>query len=74
MRDRLRKILINGNYARLWYGQAVSTTGDFAFDTTLALWVATVLAKEPNGHYAGWAPAATSGVYAATIAAMVSPD
>jgi MFS family permease len=71
MRDRLRKVLINGNYARLWYGQAVSTTGDFVFDTTLALWVATVLAKEPNGHYAAWAPVATSGVYAATIAAMV---
>jgi hypothetical protein len=49
--------LINRDYARLWYGQAVSTTGDYVFDTTLALWVATELGR---GH--NWAPAEMSGV------------
>jgi MFS family permease len=53
----LRTVLINRNYARLWYGQAISTLGDYAFDTTLVLWVATVLAKGKP-----WAPVAVSGV------------
>lgn len=42
---KLRVNLINRNYARLWSGQAVSTIGDYVFDTTLVLWVGTVLAK-----------------------------
>ena len=50
-------ILINRDYARLWYGQAISMVGDFVFSTTLVLWVATVLAKDQP-----WAPAAVSGV------------
>jgi MFS family permease len=53
----LDSILINRNHARLWYGQAISMVGDFAFATTLTLWVATVLAKDQP-----WAPAAVSGV------------
>lgn len=53
----LHKILINRDYARLWYGQAISMVGDFVFSTTLVLWVATVLAKDQP-----WAPAAVSGV------------
>jgi Na+/melibiose symporter-like transporter len=69
---RLTKFLINRNYARLWYGQAVSTTGNYVFTTTLTLWVATVLAKEPDGHYAAWAPAATSGVFMCAVAAIVT--
>ncbi|HZU49323.1 MAG TPA: MFS transporter [Mycobacterium sp.] len=51
------RYLINRNYARLWYGQAVSTVGDYVFDTTLVLWIATVLARGRS-----WAPAAVSGV------------
>ncbi|MFC1431903.1 MFS transporter [Streptacidiphilus sp. N1-3] len=58
--------LINRNYARLWYGHAVSTVGDYVFDTTLVLWVATVLAKNRS-----WAPAAVSGVLLAVGAAVL---
>jgi MFS family permease len=51
------KFLVNRNFARLWYGQAISSIGDFVFDTTLTLWIATeLLAKSP------WAPAAVSGL------------
>jgi len=32
---RLSRLLINRNYARLWYGEAASALGDFVFDTTL---------------------------------------
>ncbi len=53
----IRRFLINRNYARLWYGEAASTIGDFVFDTTLVLWVATVLGKGQR-----WAPVAVSGV------------
>ncbi|HEX5497035.1 MAG TPA: hypothetical protein VFX70_20930, partial [Mycobacteriales bacterium] len=52
--------LINRNYARLWYGQAASLLGDFMFDTTLVLWVGTVLARGQS-----WAPVAVSGVLVA---------
>lgn len=62
----LRKILINRDYACLWYGQAVSTTGDYVFTTTLTLWVAVVLGKGQS-----WAPAATSGVFMSAVAAAV---
>jgi len=62
----LRTALINRNYAKLWYGQAVSTIGDYAFDTTLVLWVATILAR---GR--AWAPAAVSGVLLAVGAAVL---
>ena len=44
----LHAALINRDFARLWYGQAISTLGDTMFSTTLVLWVATVLAKA--GH------------------------
>lgn len=61
----LNSVLINRNYARLWYGQAISTVGDYAFDTTLVLWVATVLGRgEP------WAPVAVSGVMITAGAAV----
>lgn len=49
--------LINPEYARLWFGQAVSSLGDMVFTTTLLLWVGTVLVREQP-----WAPAAVSGV------------
>ena len=62
----LRSLLINRDYARLWYGQAVSTVGDYVFDTTLVLWVATVLAKGQS-----WAPAAVSGILLSVGAAVL---
>lgn len=49
--------LINRDFARLWYGQAVSMAGDFVFDTTVILWIATRLGKGQT-----WAPAAVAGV------------
>jgi MFS family permease len=57
VRNRLSSMLINRDFARLWYGQAVSSVGDFVFNTTLVLWMATVLGKGRP-----WAPAAVSGV------------
>ena len=45
-------LLINRNYARLWYGQAVSLVGDFVFDTTLVLWVGTVLLRASRRNWA----------------------
>jgi hypothetical protein len=33
MTGRLRTMLINRNYARLWYGQAASSVGDYVFNT-----------------------------------------
>ncbi|MFD4132711.1 MFS transporter [Streptomyces goshikiensis] len=61
-----RLTLINRDYTRLWFGQAVSSVGDAVFSTTLVLWVATVLAKgEP------WAPVAVSGVVVASSVAVL---
>src|SRR5437588_10704966 len=34
---------INPNFAWLWWGQAISSVGDYAWDTALVLWVATFL-------------------------------
>lgn len=66
---RLRRpALINRDYTRLWYGQAVSTLGDFAFSTTLVLWIATSLAAGKP-----WAPEAVSGVMLATGAGVLIP-
>ena len=63
----VQRYLINREFARLWYGQAVSTVGDMIFDTTLVLWVATVLAKGRS-----WAPVAVSGIMLSVgIAVMV---
>ncbi|WP_084701607.1 MFS transporter [Streptacidiphilus anmyonensis] len=66
LRGRADAVLINRDFARLWYGQAVSTLGDYVFDTTLVLWVATVLAP---GR--AWAPAAVSGVMLAVGASVL---
>jgi MFS family permease len=51
------KTLINRDFTRLWYGQAVSKIGDYVFTTTLFLWIATKL-----GDHKSWAPAAVSGL------------
>ncbi|MEU4078986.1 MFS transporter [Streptomyces venezuelae] len=61
-----RFTLINRDYTRLWFGQAVSSVGDAVFSTTLVLWVATVLAKDES-----WAPMAVSGVLMASSAAVL---
>lgn len=51
---------INRNFALLWTGQAVSTLGDFVFDTTLVLWIATSIARGQ-----AWVALAVSGVFIA---------
>lgn len=61
-----RLTLINREYTRLWFGQAISSVGDAVFSTTLVLWVAVVLAKGKP-----WAPAAVSGVLLATGGAVL---
>ena len=61
----LRRALVNRNYAKLWYGQAVSAVGDTVFGTTLVLWVSQVLARGSP-----WAPAAVSGILVAAGAAV----
>jgi MFS family permease len=66
LRRLVHGALINPDYARLWYGQAVSSLGDAVFSTTLVLWVGTVLARGKP-----WAPAAVSGVLVAVGAAML---
>jgi MFS family permease len=58
--------LINLSFTRLWIGQAISSTGDWIFATTLALWIAGVLYKgDPAGA------AAMSGVPIAMSLATV---
>lgn len=57
--------LINRNFALLWSGQIVSFAGDFIFDTTLILWIATLIARGQS-----WAPLAVSGVLAAASIAV----
>jgi len=60
-------LLINRNFTLLWFGQAVSQVGDFFFDTTLILWIATSLAKGQS-----WAALAISGAaLAATLPALI---
>src|SRR5579883_1476853 len=54
-------LFINRNFALLWSGQSISNVGDFVFDTTLVLWIATIIAKNQS-----WAPLAVSGVLVAT--------
>lgn len=53
-------LFANREWRRLWLGQSVSVVGDFVFDTTVILWVGTVIAKGQS-----WAPAAVSGVLVA---------
>jgi len=43
--------------ALLWAAQGLSYIGDQIFDTTLVVWIASVLAKDQT-----WAPLAVSGV------------
>lgn len=57
------KAFLNRNFALLWWGQAVSSVGDYAWDTALVLWIASTLARNQS-----WAPIAVSG---AIIAAAI---
>ncbi|HEX6556222.1 MAG TPA: MFS transporter [Ktedonobacteraceae bacterium] len=52
-----RAVFINRNFALLWWGQAISSVGDYAWDTALVLWVASFLVAGQS-----WAPLAVSGV------------
>jgi MFS family permease len=52
---------INRNFALLWGGQAASVIGDYVFQTTLILWITTVIAKGQP-----WAPLAVSGALLAS--------
>ncbi|GAA4203534.1 MFS transporter [Actinocatenispora rupis] len=63
-------LLVNRAYARLWAGQAVSTVGDHVFDTTLVLWIGTVLLRGRS-----YAPVAVSGLLAvvALVTMLVAP-
>ncbi|HLZ21851.1 MAG TPA: MFS transporter [Ktedonobacterales bacterium] len=57
---------INPNFAKLWWGQAISSVGDYAWDTALVLWVATFLAANQS-----WAPLAVSGVILAAAVPQI---
>lgn len=62
----LSRIIINRDFSLLWLGQAISNLGDFVFDVTLVLWIATDLAAGQS-----WAPLAVSGVLVAAAVPMV---
>jgi MFS family permease len=62
----LGRLLINRQFARVWVSGAVSRVGDFVFDTTVLLWISTILAKGQP-----WAPAAASGVLIAVLVPSV---
>ncbi|HEU0027048.1 MAG TPA: MFS transporter [Ktedonobacterales bacterium] len=55
-----RVAFINRDFALVWWGQAISSVGDYAWDTALVLWIATTLAYNQS-----WAPLAISGVIVA---------
>ena len=40
--------LINRDFAFLWAAQGISFLGDSIFDTTLVVWIATVIALVPT--------------------------
>lgn len=58
--------LINRNFGLLWGGQAISVLGDFAFNTTLILWIGSVI-----GRGQSWGPLAVSGVLMAELIPIV---
>jgi MFS family permease len=59
---RRHLLLGNRNFTLLFGGGAISSIGDYVFNTTLILWIATDLAKGRS-----WAPLAVSGVLLATV-------
>src|SRR5579884_4333090 len=57
LRHLAKVAFINRNFALLWWGQAISSVGDYAWDTALVLWIASVLARNQAS-----APLQVSGV------------
>lgn len=60
------KAFINRNFSLLWWGQAISSIGDYTWDTALLLWIAAFLARGQS-----WAPLAVSGVILAAALPQV---
>lgn len=58
--ERKTPFYINRDFALFWSGQAISALGDFTFNTTLILWIASVVARGES-----WAPLATSSLFLA---------
>ena len=58
--------LINRNFTRLFIGQAVSSVGNYVFDTTLVLWISTKLLAGKS-----YAPAAVSGLMVAIALSII---
>jgi MFS family permease len=52
-----RPVVINPNFGRLLVGESLSALGNFLFDTTVVLWIGTVLLRGRS-----YAPTAVSGV------------
>lgn len=61
-----KSAFVNRNFALLWWGQAISSVGDYAWDTALVLWVASFLVAGQS-----WAPVAVSGVVLAAALPQV---
>jgi len=57
LKHLVQAAFINRNFALLWWGQAISSVVDYAWDTALVLWVAAFLEAGQS-----WAPLAVSGV------------
>src|SRR5579863_8713317 len=57
MEHLIKAAFINRNFAKLFWGQAISSVGDYAWDTALVLWIASHLAAGQS-----WAPLAVAGV------------
>ena len=62
----MSRFLVNRDFARLWYGQAISSVGDFVFDTTLVIWITYDLLPHSD-----WAPAAVSGLMLCALAGII---
>ncbi|HEY7036184.1 MAG TPA: MFS transporter [Thermomicrobiales bacterium] len=60
------RLLINRNFALLWAGQTLSVLGDFVFQTTLVVWIASELAPDRS-----WTPLAVSGLLVASTAPIL---
>ncbi len=57
LRSLAQTAFINPNFAKLFWGQAISSVGDYAWDTALVLWIASYVAAGQS-----WAPLAVAGV------------
>jgi MFS family permease len=65
-------IFINRNFANLWLAQFISFLGDQIFDLTIVIWIATSLARRPDGSPEPWAALAVSGVTALIIVPILT--